>query len=169
MKTVFLIVCFATTTAFAAPPPSAIASMERSVNPLVVIRGEQHPPVSLTTRMAQLNVNAVSIAVMRDRKLDWARAYGFADKERKIVATPDTLFQAGSISKPVTALAALKRVDAIVVWRLDRWGRSLLDLIATLQELHAVGVGFVSLTEALDMTTPGGPCARRYARRVCRV
>ena len=47
-------------------------------------------------------------------------------------------------------------VDAIVVWRLDRWGRSLLDLIATLQELHAVGVGFVSLTEALDLTTPAG-------------
>ena len=40
--------------------------------------------------------------------------------------------------------------------RLDRWGRSLLDLIATLQELHAVGVGVVSLTEALDMTTLGG-------------
>jgi len=39
---------------------------------------------------------------------------------------------------------------------LDRWGRSLLDLIVTLQELYAVGVGFVSLTEALDMTTPGG-------------
>jgi putative DNA-invertase from lambdoid prophage Rac len=53
--------------------------------------------------------------------------------------------------------AARRRdVDAIVVWRLDRWGRSLLVLIATLQELHAVGVGFVSLTEALDMTTPGG-------------
>jgi putative DNA-invertase from lambdoid prophage Rac len=53
--------------------------------------------------------------------------------------------------------AARRRdVDAIVVWRLDRWGRSLLDLIATLQELHSVGVGFVSLTEALDMTTPGG-------------
>jgi DNA invertase Pin-like site-specific DNA recombinase len=52
--------------------------------------------------------------------------------------------------------ARRREVDAIVVWRLDRWGRSLLDLIATLQELHAVGVGFVSLTEALDMTTPGG-------------
>jgi DNA invertase Pin-like site-specific DNA recombinase len=53
--------------------------------------------------------------------------------------------------------AARRRdVDAILVWRLDRWGRSLLDLIATLQELHAVGVGFVSLTEALDMTTPAG-------------
>ena len=53
--------------------------------------------------------------------------------------------------------AARRRdVDAIIVWRLDRWGRSLLDLIGSLQELYAVGVGFVSLTEALDMTTPGG-------------
>lgn len=53
--------------------------------------------------------------------------------------------------------AARRRdVEAILVWRLDRWGRSLLDLIATLQELYAVGVGFVSLTEALDMTTPAG-------------
>jgi CubicO group peptidase (beta-lactamase class C family) len=86
--------------------------MEQSVNPLVIIHGEQHPPVSLADRMAQLNVNAVSIAVVRDRKLDWARAYGFADKERKIAATPDTLFQAGSISKPLTALAALRRIDA---------------------------------------------------------
>jgi putative DNA-invertase from lambdoid prophage Rac len=53
-------------------------------------------------------------------------------------------------------VARRRDVDAILVWRLDRWGRSLLDLIGTLQELHAVGVGFVSLTEALDMTTPGG-------------
>jgi DNA invertase Pin-like site-specific DNA recombinase len=42
------------------------------------------------------------------------------------------------------------------VWRLDRWGRSLLDLIATLQELASMGVGFVSLCEALDLTTPSG-------------
>ena len=52
--------------------------------------------------------------------------------------------------------ARRRELDAILVWRLDRWGRSLLDLIGTLRELHAVGVGFVSLTEALDMTTPGG-------------
>ena len=52
--------------------------------------------------------------------------------------------------------ARRREVDAIVVWRLDRWGRSLLELIATPHELHAVGVGFVSLTEALDMTTPAG-------------
>jgi CubicO group peptidase (beta-lactamase class C family) len=62
--------------------------------------------------MAQLNVRAVSIAVVRDGKLEWARAYGYADREWKIPATADTLFQAGSISKPLTALAALQRVDA---------------------------------------------------------
>jgi CubicO group peptidase (beta-lactamase class C family) len=113
MKTIFLIVCLAATAGFAAtPPPPVIASMEQSITPPVVIHGEQHPPVSLATRMSQLHVNAVSIAVIRDGKLDWARAYGFADKERNIAATPVTLFQAGSISKPLTALAALKRVDA---------------------------------------------------------
>ena len=41
-------------------------------------------------------------------------------------------------------------------WRLDRWGRSVADLLATLQELQELGVGFVSLTEALDLTTPTG-------------
>ena len=44
----------------------------------------------------------------------------------------------------------------VLVWRLDRWGRSVTDLLATLQELEHLGVGFVSLTEALDLTTPAG-------------
>jgi putative DNA-invertase from lambdoid prophage Rac len=47
-------------------------------------------------------------------------------------------------------------VDVVVVWRLDRWGRSVADLMATLRELTDLGVGFVSLTEALDLTTPTG-------------
>ena len=46
--------------------------------------------------------------------------------------------------------------DVILVWRLDRWGRSVADLVSTLQELTALGVGFVSVTEALDLTTPAG-------------
>src|ERR1035438_6728956 len=50
----------------------------------------------------------------------------------------------------------LRELDVIVVWRLDRWGRSLLDLIGSLQELHELGVGFVSLSEALDLTTASG-------------
>jgi DNA invertase Pin-like site-specific DNA recombinase len=44
----------------------------------------------------------------------------------------------------------------IIVWRLDRWGRSLADLIVSLKELTEIGVGFVSLTETLDLTTPSG-------------
>jgi DNA invertase Pin-like site-specific DNA recombinase len=52
--------------------------------------------------------------------------------------------------------ARRRELDVIVVWRLDRWGRSVADLMATLRELTDLGVGFVSLTEALDLTTPSG-------------
>ena len=52
--------------------------------------------------------------------------------------------------------ARRREVDVVVVWRLDRWGRSLPDLVVTLRELIDLGVGFVSLTEALDLTTPTG-------------
>jgi putative DNA-invertase from lambdoid prophage Rac len=52
--------------------------------------------------------------------------------------------------------ARQRKLDVILVWRLDRWGRSLLDLIGTLQELNDLGVGFVSLSEALDLTTASG-------------
>jgi putative DNA-invertase from lambdoid prophage Rac len=52
--------------------------------------------------------------------------------------------------------ARRREVDIVVVWRLDRWGRSLPDLVVTLRELTELGVGFVSLTEALDLTTPTG-------------
>jgi putative DNA-invertase from lambdoid prophage Rac len=52
--------------------------------------------------------------------------------------------------------ARRREIDVVLVWRLDRWGRSVTDLLATLQELSHLGVGFVSLTEALDLTTPAG-------------
>ena len=57
-----------------------------------------------------------------------------------------------------TLIAAARRreLDVVLVWRLDRWGRSVADLVSTLQELQHLGVGFVSLTEALDLTTPAG-------------
>ena len=52
--------------------------------------------------------------------------------------------------------ARQRQLDAILVWKLDRWGRSLVELMTTLHELTALGMGFVSLTEALDLTTPAG-------------
>lgn len=55
-------------------------------------------------------------------------------------------------------LKAAKRreIDLVAVWKLDRWGRSLVDLVTTLKELDSVDVGFISLTEAMDLTTPMG-------------
>lgn len=52
--------------------------------------------------------------------------------------------------------ARRRQIDAIIVWRLDRWGRSVSDLIGTIRDLTDTGVGFVSLTEAFDLTTPAG-------------
>jgi DNA invertase Pin-like site-specific DNA recombinase len=52
--------------------------------------------------------------------------------------------------------ARRREIDVVLVWRLDRWGRSLADLAVTLKEMSELGVGFVSLTEALDLTTPTG-------------
>src|SRR5580692_6153337 len=52
--------------------------------------------------------------------------------------------------------ARRREIDMVLVWRLDRWGRSVTDLLATLQELEHLGVDFVSLAEALDLTTPAG-------------
>jgi DNA invertase Pin-like site-specific DNA recombinase len=66
----------------------------------------------------------------------------------------------GALQRPkresLLAAARRRELDAILVWRLDRWGRSLADLILTLKELAELGIGFVSLTEAFDMTTPTG-------------
>jgi DNA invertase Pin-like site-specific DNA recombinase len=56
----------------------------------------------------------------------------------------------------VLEAARRREIDLVLVWRLDRWGRSVADLLATLQELEHLGVGFVSLTEALDLTPPAG-------------
>jgi hypothetical protein len=52
--------------------------------------------------------------------------------------------------------ARRREIDVALVWGLDRWDRSVTDLLATLQELEYLGMGCVSLTEALDLTTPAG-------------
>lgn len=60
------------------------------------------------------------------------------------------------LREELLAAARRREIDVVLVWRLDRWGRSFVDLVVTLKELAALGVGFVSLTEALDLTTPTG-------------
>jgi DNA invertase Pin-like site-specific DNA recombinase len=52
--------------------------------------------------------------------------------------------------------AKRREIDVVIVWKLDRWGRSVTDLLHTLNELSELGVGFISITEALDLTTASG-------------
>lgn len=73
------------------------------------------------------------------------------------------------------ALAHLREGDTLVVWRLDRLGRSLKHLIETVTGLHSQGVGFRSLTEGIETETSGGrlvfhlfACLAEFEREVIR-
>src|SRR5215468_11168966 len=52
--------------------------------------------------------------------------------------------------------AQQRRIDAVLVWKLDRFGRSLRHLVNALAELEALGVAFISLRDNLDLSTPSG-------------
>jgi len=82
-----------------------------------IIEGPQHPnrqgfdPFALDEMMDRFGIPGVSIAVIKDFKIHWAKGYGIADVETGAPVDTETLFQAASISKPVTAMAVLKAVQ----------------------------------------------------------
>lgn len=76
----------------------------------IVLKSEEHDTQTLADRMKELNVRGVSIAVLHNGKIEWARGFGV----RALGGAPvnaQTMFQAGSISKPLSAMAALKLVQ----------------------------------------------------------
>ena len=82
-------------------------------------------------------------------------------KNRKWILT--TEFQeigSGAKTRPkreeLLKMARRREIDAVLVWKLDRFGRSMADLVVSLNELRELGVVFVSLTESLDFSTPSG-------------
>ncbi|MGC2464335.1 MAG: serine hydrolase [Candidatus Acidiferrum sp.] len=85
-----------------------IARIENGLLPAVVIKGQSPAPMTIAARMEHYKVPGVSVAFFDHGQILWTRAYGFADVASKKPVTPDTLFQAASISKSVTALAALR-------------------------------------------------------------
>jgi CubicO group peptidase (beta-lactamase class C family) len=76
----------------------------------VVLKGQEHATQTLAERMKQLNVPGVSIAVIHDGKIEWARGFGVRNPDGAPV-NAETMFQAGSISKPLAAMAAMRLVQ----------------------------------------------------------
>jgi len=74
-------------------------------------RSEDEGAWTLQDRMRHYKVKGVSIAVIHNYQLDWAKGYGLADEERKTPVTAETVFQAASISKSLNAVGVLKLVQ----------------------------------------------------------
>lgn len=115
-----ILFCFCSCKSVRQIPPSGLddTAIEQNIQriqngllPRVLIEGEPIQKTKLEDRMAELRVPGVSIAVIHNGKIEWARGFGVMEKGGPSV-TPDTLFQAGSISKPVASMAALRLVES---------------------------------------------------------
>lgn len=76
-----------------------------------LVKNQDVKPATIADRMKALGVPGASVAVIDGGKVAWAKGYGVREAGKPDPVTPETLFQAASISKPVTALAALKLVQ----------------------------------------------------------
>lgn len=109
MKKILLIaILFLSLNSFAQSVSDKIKTLETNLNHWDKSKSKKW---TLIDRMDFYNINAVSIAVIKDYKVEWTKAYGFADVTEKRKATPQTLFQAASISKSINSLGILKLVQ----------------------------------------------------------
>ena len=94
-------------------PATSKTRMLRVENSLApdIIYGDSLVKLNLQKQMDAYTTKGVSIAVIKDYKIDWANGYGWADAEEKRPVTPETRFQAASISKSLNSLALLKLVQ----------------------------------------------------------
>lgn len=85
-----------------------IAQVENNLSGRIIIDGKSY---NILERMKHYNVKGLSIAVVNNYKLVWAKGYGWADEKEKRVVTTKTLFKPGSISKSLNAVGVLKLVQ----------------------------------------------------------
>lgn len=88
-----------------------IKAIESSLTPSLQIKGEEVKSYTIEERLAEYKIPGISVAVVRQGKLHWAKGYGFANTETGQTVDTATLFQAASISKPVSGMGALKLVQ----------------------------------------------------------
>lgn len=90
------------------PIQAEINAIENGLIKNIQIKGDSIKKFNIQERMDFYKVPGVSIAVVENGKIKWAKGYGFANTETGTKVDENTLFQAGSISKPIAALSALK-------------------------------------------------------------
>jgi CubicO group peptidase (beta-lactamase class C family) len=90
--------------------PYRIKEVENNLIPFVPVKGFEG--WNIIDRMRYYKVPGATIAVIKDFKIDWAKGYGLADTLKKIPVTTETMFSAGSISKFLMAVTALKMVES---------------------------------------------------------
>jgi len=88
-----------------------IRSVETGLLPAVAIEGRPVQRMTIAERTKHHKTPGVSIAVISGGEIEWARGYGLVSSEGQRPVTVDTLFQAASISKPVTAMVALRLME----------------------------------------------------------
>lgn len=88
-----------------------IQAVEGNLLTAVSIHGSPKKSYNLMDRMKYFHVPGVSIAVINDGNLEWARGYGVLETNGNKQVSPDTLFQAASISKPVSAMLGLRLAE----------------------------------------------------------
>src|SRR4051794_4812220 len=96
---------------------------------------------------ARISADERSLAVQRDALMAAGCAEVFEDREVSAIAAQRPALDA--------ALARIGSGDVLIVWKLDRLGRSLQHLIETVRQLGERGAGFISLSEGIDTTTDG--------------
>ena len=89
-----------------------IAALESNLRHAVTLAGDEPKPMMLSQRMVHYHTPGVSIAVINDGEIEWAKGYGVLNVDGAGPVTTATLFQAASISKVIAAVGTLKLVDA---------------------------------------------------------
>lgn len=100
----------AQTTYVEAKERSSLAQFESGLRYPYIFKGENGQKLTIFQAMKQFKVPGVSVAAIHNGKIVWIKSYGYKDSHNKTPLTPNDLLQAGSISKPVTALGALELV-----------------------------------------------------------
>ncbi len=176
------------TAAVAQPTPTdpTIAKIESGLQSRMQIAGEPVVTWSIAERMAFYKVPGVSIAVIKDGKIAWAKGYGVLEAGKSQPVDTDTLFQAASISKPTATIAALRLVeqgklsldtpinDALKSWKIPENDFTRKTPV-TLRHILSHGAGFTvhgfpgyaagvpvpTVQQVLDGTTPANTPAVR--------